>query len=381
MEMELSMGIVSGLKSLGQDISDAVRREIRYYRLTPYTATLFLTYRCDSRCVTCTMWKRSSTVKLEDELGLQEWKGVIDELEAIGVTNVEIFGGNVLLRKDVLIPLLEYLRKKDFIVHLPTNQIGLDEDTARAMAECCTMVYISTDGVGEVHDKVRGLNGAFKRVSDSVVMIKKYRRNGLPQIVCNTTVSKYNFHVLENIAEEAVSKGFDQIHFEYVGEFSKELIQDSKIDGLVPEPYYVKQEESSLLGRKEAALLKSRVREIKRRFWKDIYVYTTNIEMLSERDFCEGTAPNRKCYVTRGEVTIDPYGNILACLFISNYILGNVKTERISTIIKNDRHRRFMKIRDSGKIKLCNHCVLGVQRNPTFLDKLRRIYISRIKPL
>ena len=51
---------------------------------------------------------------------------VPERFRAAGVRVVEIFGGNVLLRKDLLIPVLHYLHDNGICIHLPTNQIGME---------------------------------------------------------------------------------------------------------------------------------------------------------------------------------------------------------------------------------------------------------------
>lgn len=373
------MSVLSGLRTASAEVARAVKREVDFHRVRPTIATLFLTYRCNSRCVTCTMWKRSPEEELKKEIGLEEWTVVLDKIADAGIKVVEVFGGNVLLRKDLLVKVLPYMRKKGFIVHLPTNQIGLDEEIARSIAENADVVYISTDGTGEYQDRIRGLSGSGSRVESAVSMLRRMKKNGSPRLICNTTVSKHNVEIVDRIADEAAKQCFDEMHLEYVGEITDEHIDHSLIDGLRPAPYYVKQGESVLLDMEKARLFKEKVREIKRKYRRsDLFVFTVNVDILSEKEMCEGTIPNKKCYVERNEITVDPYGNVVGCLFINNYILGNIVKEPLESIWNNERHKRFREVQNKGCLEMCEHCILGVQRNPTFLTSLKRLYISRL---
>lgn len=375
------MNVVKGLKVISKDIKENVQREINFYRAVPTVATLFLTYRCNSRCNTCTMWKRPVDEEKKKEIEFDGWKGIIDKTADFGIRIAEIFGGNVLLRKELLAAVLRYLREKGFIVHLPTNQIGLDDDIAKVITDCVDHVYISVDGVGEFQDKIRGRTGASKRADTAISKLLKFKANcRTPVLVCNTTVSKYNVDILEQIAEYALSSGFDEIHYEYVGEITQEHIAHSIINGLRPTPYYIRQGESVLLDKKNAKLLKEKLKIIKKNFKsKNIRVQTLNIDGLALRNLYEGTIPHKKCYVERNEVTIDPSGNVVICPFINNYILGNLLNDSFSHIWFNEKHRYFRTIQNRGDIRMCRHCILGVQRNPSFCTSLKRIYYQRLQ--
>jgi len=374
--------IIKGIRIVSYDVAGIIKREIDYHRVKPAASTLFLTYRCNSRCRTCTFWKRPRQEEIKKEIGFNEWKIIIDRLYDAGIRVTEIFGGNVLLRKELLIAVLRYLRERNFTVHLPTNQIGLDDEIAETIAECVDAVYISTDGVGEYQDAIRGQEGASRRVENTITKLLRMRRDPKsppPRLICNTTVSRFNIDILEQILEYASGSGFDEIHFEYAGEMTQEDIDNSIIDGLRPSAYLVKQEESILIDHVNARLLKDRLRRLKCRYAsEDIRITTINIDSLSAENLRNGTIPHRKCYVERNEVTVDPSGNIVACPFFNNYITGSLLNNSFQDVWNNERHRNFRRHQNSGDIAMCRHCILGVQRNPSFFRSLKRIYYQRV---
>jgi MoaA/NifB/PqqE/SkfB family radical SAM enzyme len=132
-----------------------VRREINYYLVRPTNLLLFLTYRCTSQCRSCTMWQR----KVErPEMSLEQWKGFMMMMREYPIGNVEMFGGDALLRKDVLFPLTRFIKAQGIPqVDLVTNCNLMDAETAREIVDSgIDTVYMSLDGVDDEHDRARG---------------------------------------------------------------------------------------------------------------------------------------------------------------------------------------------------------------------------------
>ncbi|MFQ5752907.1 MAG: hypothetical protein ACE5HI_13015, partial [bacterium] len=84
------------IKRLPKETLKIIEREIKCYRVKPLASLLILTYRCNSQCKTCTIWKRPKEEEKEKEIGFSEWKKIIDSLAAAGIRSTEVFGGNVL---------------------------------------------------------------------------------------------------------------------------------------------------------------------------------------------------------------------------------------------------------------------------------------------
>jgi MoaA/NifB/PqqE/SkfB family radical SAM enzyme len=307
------------------------------------------------------MWKRQIN---DQELSLEEWQGFIDSLP-FKIRNIEMFGGDALLRKETLIPLIRYCRKRGIPeIDLVTNASLLDENTARELIKAgITTVTVSMDGIGKTHERIRGVPESFEKVIHGIEYLlrhRNYRQN--PLIVANCTVSKLNAGGISEIADYADALGVDITAFEYVGEFPQETLARSEINGISPTPYYVAQNDSLLLNLSEALGIKKSITEIKKHF-KDsrMKLFTRNIDILKPEDMINGTFPFKRCYVCRYYITVDPYGNILPCLFYHNYHLGNIRKEKFGPLWKNEKHRAFMK--HAGKTEMCKHCILAVERN------------------
>jgi len=379
--------VINGIRVVGGDCRAIVSREIGFYRVRPKIATLFLTYRCDSRCKTCSRWQLPQEQLAEWELDYDGWAIIIDKLAAAGIRVVEVFGGNVLLRKELLLQVLAGLHEKGMSIHLPTNQIGLDDEVAEAMARYVDTVYVSTDGLPEQQNEIRGLDDASRNVVQAITRLTRAREKqgscARPvRLVCNCTVSRFNADILEELADYALLMGFDEIHYEYAGEFLPEAVARTRLDGVVPDPHYIRREQTILVDQDAAAGVKEAIRTIKKKF-KDrpLRVATINIDTRSEESLWSGRIPHRKCYVMRNEVTVDPAGQIVLCPFITNVGLGDLVADAFDAIWDNARHRRLRDQHDRGGMPMCATCILGVERNPGIKQSLKRVYFTRIEPV
>jgi Fe-coproporphyrin III synthase len=348
-------------------------REVHYYRKQPVDALFFITYRCTSKCRTCTLWQRSDSA---GELSLDEWKRAVDMCHEMGVKGVELFGGDALLRLDVLIPLVAYIKTKDGMeTDLVTNSNLLTDEVAEQLvAAGIDDIWFSIDGVSAWHNQIRGRDDAFEKVDKAIDSVLKARGAGCrPRIRANTTISNLNWDHFDEVLAYAESKGMDFLHCEYAGEFWDELLDRSVIDGVRPNPYFVRQEGRSILVTAEQArIIKAKLVQMKKDVRRmKISLQSENVDRLTIDQMTTGLCDNRRCYISRTKVTIDPRGNVVGCGFFGGWKLGNIKEQRLRDIWDNDRHRRFMKHFAKRDMAICDHCIMGVQRNPSFWQGVR----------
>jgi len=361
---------------LGRQI---IQREIDYHLIRPNYLLLFLTYRCTSRCSICTMWQRE--VDQAKELNLSEWKRLFDGLSNYKITNVELFGGDALLRKEIVFGLTRYIKEKGIpCVEIVTNGNLVDRETAGELFDCgIDVIYLSLDGLGEVHDRVRGVPGSFKRIKRALELLVEARnkRNTKQQLYIQCTVSALNVETFQDVLPFVRKIGVDTIAFEYVGEFPEHSIEGSSIDNLKPEPYYSCQPAKLILNNQQARLLKKKIAAIKEENRSgDLEIVTHNIDCLSIENLTSGIMPNKKCYMIRQQLTVDPFGNVIPCAFFNNYYLGNIRNQDFKSIWANQKHKRFIHCVDQKKTGLCKYCILSVQRNATILQSLQKSYFT-----
>jgi len=161
-------------------------------RPLPMSLTLSLTYRCNSRCATCNVWRKEA-----EELTVDEWERVLRSLGRAPYW-ITVSGGEPLLRQDaVQIIRLAYEHCRPAIVNIPTNGL-LPERIARAVGEVTAacprtsvVVNLSLDGWGEEHDRIRGVPGNFERALETYRLLRALEAPNLTLGV-HTVVSRFN---------------------------------------------------------------------------------------------------------------------------------------------------------------------------------------------
>jgi len=179
---------------------------------------------------------------------------------------------------------------------------------------------------------------------------------------------------LDALVELAEEEKPDVLALEYVGQVTDASIRASAVDGILPDPYFIIQEEnSSCLNDEDSKFFKQWVEEkLEAGRPKGVTFNTENVDALSQEQMSSGKVPWRKCYVCRSTVLVDPSGNVLCCPFFSKYSLGDLTREPLSQIWGNARHRLFIRAQTEKKIAICQECILTVQRNPDFLEALTK---------
>jgi MoaA/NifB/PqqE/SkfB family radical SAM enzyme len=137
-------------------------------RPTLVSANLYLTHRCNLRCLYC-----SSPYQNTAELGTAQWRAVIDQLADLGCRRIAILGGEPLLRPDVG-EVIGHVRARGMACVLTSNGLLVPRrvDDLRGLS---TLV-LSLDAPGPANDAQRGA-GVFAAVQRALAAV---RTAGIP---------------------------------------------------------------------------------------------------------------------------------------------------------------------------------------------------------
>ena len=178
-----------------------------------YEAPLFVdfdvTLACNMKCTHCNLGARTP---LDDELSFEEVKTLITEMFDIGVYNLEITGGEPLMRKDwreILIHTHQYPAWK---LTLNTNGVLWTEDDVRFFAEEVPSFFaaVSVDGPTPETYGILRRNAAgepalkeFEKVMKTVRLLKEYGA----QVGLNYTITRNTIGNFIQMAQSAYKMG------------------------------------------------------------------------------------------------------------------------------------------------------------------------------
>ena len=162
---------------------------------------------CNLKCVHC--YTDSENKKYSNELSTEEGKKLIDSLANFNIPSLLFSGGEPLMRKD-LFTLLEHGAKKDVRPVISTNGTLIDKDKARDIKNAGVVyVGISLDGMEEVNDHFRGMEGAFKK---AMAGFENCRSVG-QRVGLRLTLTKRNYLDLERIFDFIEKEGINRACF------------------------------------------------------------------------------------------------------------------------------------------------------------------------
>jgi MoaA/NifB/PqqE/SkfB family radical SAM enzyme len=186
-------------------------RRFGFPKLLPINITLSPSPRCNSRCLTCNIW-----MKRENELTLDEWEKVL-----ISMGNAPywftISGGEPFMFKGIVeLAQMAYQYNRPGIINIPTNSIlSTIPKKVQQIAETCPesqlIINLSLDGVGEKHDRIRGVKGNFEKFERTLAALLDLR-DSLPNLALgiHSVVSVFNVKDLEELMAYADQSGADQ---------------------------------------------------------------------------------------------------------------------------------------------------------------------------
>jgi radical SAM protein with 4Fe4S-binding SPASM domain len=173
-----------------------------------------VTRRCNLHCAHC--YAAARTRPSPDELESEVAHALIRELGRCRVPALILSGGDPLLRPD-LPDLVRAASQQGIHVAVSTNGTLIDAPVARSLrAAGAGYVGVSVDGIGALHDRFRGLRGAFERALRG---LRHCRDAGLA-VGLRLTLSRPTLphleRVLDLMEEEGVPRGYVS-HLVYVG--------------------------------------------------------------------------------------------------------------------------------------------------------------------
>jgi len=167
---------------------------------TPDMAVLEITSSCNLKCIHC---YSSSGKPKQNQLTTEEWFNVCNDLAKINSKEVCLIGGEPFLHKDWE-SIANKVKDLSMELSLISNGFSIGDEIVSKLVglEPCE-ISLSLDGAtSKTHDFIRGGNGSFKKVLESISSLT----NNDIQVSIITTVNKINFKELSAMADLLIGK-------------------------------------------------------------------------------------------------------------------------------------------------------------------------------
>jgi len=290
-------------------------RMLRYWVLInffrkkiPWLIELSVTYRCQCRCEHCSVANYISESGKKKELTKEEIDNILEQAVKIGIPKVDYFGGEPLLRNDI-VDLVRIGASKGLYVSITTNAWLLTKEMTRKLKQAgISCINISLDSTSEEeHDHLRVLPGLFKRAVDGI----RYCYEEGISCIASTYVTR-----------------------NWIKNFSRGERDDSHLTKIIT---FTKKLKASGLRILFPIISGEWVAEDKREFThEEARRVIDNID--PSFSFIEGAYSvknkNKVCQSLRGKMfNISPYGEIQLCVAFTD-TFGNVKEKPLRDLLK-----------------------------------------------
>lgn len=182
-----------------------------------------ITRRCNLKCIHC--YAHAKDQVFDNELTTDEGKNLIDDLSQYKVPVLLLSGGEPTIRKD-LPELAAYAIEKGMRAVISTNGTLITQEMARVLKDIgLSYVGISLDGMEKIHDRFRGVKGAYRAALEG---IKNCQDAGI-KVGLRFTINKFNVTEIENIFNLLEDMDIPRAcfyHLVYAGRGSKLVEED-----------------------------------------------------------------------------------------------------------------------------------------------------------
>ncbi|MBS7614500.1 radical SAM protein [Candidatus Bathyarchaeota archaeon] len=330
-----------------------------------------ITHRCNHRCAICAQWgesgynARDDTPKVTGEVPLEVYKRVVDEVAPLKV-HFYITGGEPFLYQP-LVPFVNYVKQKGLTVQIVTNGVGLEKNAETIVENGWDMICVSLDGPREVHDRCRGVQGAYDTAVKGIMKIqelKKEKKKVKPQFFMIATISKTNESMLVETVREAEKLSPDGmvIYYswftrEWIGENHTRLFQEKLSVAPFAWKGYVRDTTNMDIDR-----IAEQVKVIKSEKFKMPILFVPDLKTDEIKKYYhepENFFGYKNCVTPWFELDIMPNGDVVTCRDFPDYVTGNIKEQSILDIFNSEKHRRFrqaLRSCQNGVFPICSRC-------------------------
>ncbi len=316
--------------------------------------TLYLTERCNSRCVTCDYWRHGRA-----DMSFQAVQRLLPTLAKLRARVVLLSGGEPLLNPDWE-RIANALRDAGMKIWLLTSGLSLAKHAARA-AKVFDAITVSLDGIDrKTYQAIRGLD-AFDNVCDG---IRAAATQGVAPGI-RVTVQRANFRQLPGFVSLAKDLGARQVSFLAVDVANPHAF--GRTEGFASDLALLPQE-LPLLGDLLGAIERECAAEFSSGFIAESPAKLRRLLQYFSALHGEASYPLVRCNAPEFSAVVGATGRVQPCFFITGPAEATLRDggpgpEDLSGALNGERMRALRATIRAGKRTECKTCVCSMWRD------------------
>ena len=325
------------------------------FAAAPEAVTIFLTHKCNLRCVMCGQWGEGGVTRqdhsglVNEELSADELKKIVKGLSAFSPA-VTLFGGEPLLHP-ACIELIRQIKSAGMHCVLITNGSLLSARAQEVVSSGLDELNVSLDGGRDLHDRIRGLPGVFEKITAGIAEVQRFKKetgSARPLLNLQCTINKYNYAHLEQMTQVALDTGADSLTFHNLIFLDKAVLGKQKeIDltlGSSSKDWGGFEIEPGI----DSAALDAKIKEIRSKKYPFAVDFYPNFSSAQRKAYYEDNCfiPTEypfRCLSPWLVAYIFPDGSVRPCLN-SSYSFGNASSGPFMKAWNSPEARRFRRL-------------------------------------
>lgn len=324
----------------------------------PMVINILSASRCNLHCVFCSA---------EDMMSRRHREMTVPEIEHVVRQTLPfrpsffLGGGEPFLRHDIL-DVIAAIKRHGLRLGIVTNGVLVTPERGAALKRLgVDSLMFSIHGTEEVHDRVVGAQGAFRKAMHHVEDFCR-NKNGT-NVMLNFVLQPENLDHVFDLVEIGRSVGVDHVRVEHLLFITpREMdIHRSAMTQRIPERLHPKMgvntyHRDEAYPRGHADRLISLLREVRRRYGSFVFIKPWLGEDEIHEWYTEGYDSQRQCMFIWRSLFLDPAGNVIPCQSYSDMKLGNVLREPLLEIWNSRRYRELRRTIRARRLPGCARC-------------------------
>lgn len=339
--------------------------------MPPLQMDLKITNRCNLRCAMCAQWGetgynlgKSAAELREGECTAGDYARLAEEVSAWKPV-IYIWGGEPLLYPDIR-AVVEQFKARGIFVSMVTNGVTLAENADWIVSSGLEVLMVSLDGPSEIHDRVRGMPGAFDRLRRGIAAVRAARAvcgKMHPYIAPLITVNRENTGALPETFKVCAEEEVDFVGV-YYSWFNDEAIGHAHQACFARHFDETPSSWQGYCGGSRGIDVEEFIdgrRAVEGRRWPFPYLYIPDLPNEAAIREYYGDPSSlfgfTRCLAPYYMALILPNGDVATCRDHPDFVAGNIRERPLREIFNNERYVRFRRVlKKEGLFPICARC-------------------------